>query len=160
MAAAGRMMTQYEAPRSDCDGNRWRFDHCRGAAIPRKALARLPAHLRTDVEKPEPKFREGDARTPQGAYIIDNRNPHSGFYRALHISYPNMMSVAAACAHGANAGSDVMIHGIKNGMGWLGVARKVTPRGGPDREMYRRHKSEMDEIWRVVSNGTSIVIKQ
>jgi len=43
---------------------------------------------------PEPKSQEGDARTPQGAYVIDNRNPRSGFHRALHISYPDATDLA------------------------------------------------------------------
>src|SRR6185295_5044714 len=36
-----------------------------------------------------PKVRQGDARTPEGTYQIDWRNPASKFHRALHISYPN-----------------------------------------------------------------------
>ena len=31
---------------------------------------------------PERKSQEGDARTPEGAYYIDSRNPQSGFHRA------------------------------------------------------------------------------
>ncbi len=37
-----------------------------------------------------PKLREGDARTPEGHYVIDGRLPESGFHRALHISYPKI----------------------------------------------------------------------
>src|SRR4051812_48717876 len=36
-----------------------------------------------------PKEREGDARTPEGRYIIDARNASSSYHKALHISYPN-----------------------------------------------------------------------
>src|SRR5258708_13952209 len=36
-----------------------------------------------------PKQRQGDARTPEGHYVIDNRNPASQYHKALHISYPN-----------------------------------------------------------------------
>jgi hypothetical protein len=31
--------------------------------------------------------QEGDRETPEGAYVIDSKNPHSRFHRALHISY-------------------------------------------------------------------------
>ncbi|PYV65378.1 MAG: hypothetical protein DMG95_01805 [Acidobacteria bacterium] len=36
-----------------------------------------------------PKARQGDHRTPEGTYVIDNRNANSKFHRSLHISYPN-----------------------------------------------------------------------
>src|SRR5215470_17469226 len=33
-----------------------------------------------------PKQREGDHKTPEGTYVLDRRNPHSKFYRSIHIS--------------------------------------------------------------------------
>ncbi len=35
------------------------------------------------------KLREGDMRTPEGAYYVCGKNPRSQFYRSLEISYPN-----------------------------------------------------------------------
>lgn len=35
------------------------------------------------------KEREGDERTPEGRYVLDSKNAQSGFYRSIHISYPN-----------------------------------------------------------------------
>jgi murein L,D-transpeptidase YafK len=105
----------------------------------------------------EPKSQEGDARTPQGAYVIDNHNPRSGFHRALHISYPNASDLAAARARGVNAGSDVEIHGLKNGLGWIGRLHRVLDWTAGCIAVTNR---EMDEIWRVVPNGTPIVIRQ
>jgi murein L,D-transpeptidase YafK len=100
---------------------------------------------------PAPKSREGDARTPQGAYHIDRHNPRSSFYRALHISYPN------ATARGVSAGSDVEIHGIRNGLGWLGsLHRAVDWTAG----CIAVTDSEMDEVWRAVPDGTTVVIRQ
>src|SRR5215831_14981427 len=69
---------------------------------------------------PEPKSREGDARTPEGAYHIDRRNPSSCCHLALHISYPGAADIGAAHARGVSAGSDIEIHGLRNGLGWLG----------------------------------------
>jgi murein L,D-transpeptidase YafK len=106
---------------------------------------------------PEPKSQEGDARTPQGAYFIDNRNPRSGFHRALHISYPNATDSAAARARGVNAGSEVEIHGIKNGLGWIGRLHRAVDWTEGCIAVTNR---EMDEIWRVVPDGTPVVIKQ
>jgi murein L,D-transpeptidase YafK len=104
----------------------------------------------------EPKSREGDARTPEGTYLIENRNPRSIAYRALRISYPNATDTAAARARGVNPGSDIEIHGIRNGLGWLGrLHRAVDWTSG----CIAVTNSEMDEIWRVVPDGTPILIK-
>ena len=106
---------------------------------------------------PQPKSREGDARTPEGTYLIDNRNPHSIAHRALHISYPNATDAAAARARGVNPGSDIEIHGVRNGLGWIGrLHRLVDWTAG----CIAVTNSEMDEIWRAVPDGTPIVIKQ
>jgi murein L,D-transpeptidase YafK len=105
---------------------------------------------------PERKSQEGDARTPEGAYYIDSRNPQSGFHRALHVSYPDANDVAAAQARGVSAGSDVLIHGIRNRLGWLGrLHRLVDWTAG----CIAVTDGEMDEIWRVVPDGTPILIK-
>jgi murein L,D-transpeptidase YafK len=105
---------------------------------------------------PQRKAQEGDARTPEGAYYIDSRNPQSGFYRALHVSYPNANDVAAANARGVSAGSDVEIHGIRNRLGWLGrLHRLVDWTAG----CIAVTDSEIDEVWRVVPDGTPILIK-
>ena len=36
-----------------------------------------------------PKEHEGDNKTPEGEYVIDQKNVKSRFHLALHISYPN-----------------------------------------------------------------------
>src|ERR1700739_2140251 len=33
-----------------------------------------------------PKTRQGDHKTPEGTYVVDRRNAHSAYYRALHLS--------------------------------------------------------------------------
>ncbi len=57
------------------------------------------------------KRRRGDQRTPEGFYTLDWRNPHSEFYRSLHISYPNARDRARARARGVDPGDNIMIHG-------------------------------------------------
>jgi murein L,D-transpeptidase YafK len=47
-----------------------------------------------------PKQHEGDHETPEGFYMIDSRNTHSRFHRALHISYPNADDRSRALAAG------------------------------------------------------------
>jgi murein L,D-transpeptidase YafK len=103
-----------------------------------------------------PKRQQGDGRTPEGEYVLDYRKPDSSFYRALHISYPARADLAAARAQGVDPGGLVMVHGMKNGLGWLGRLHlsfdwtdgcvAVTDR-------------EMDEIWRAVPDGTKIILK-
>jgi murein L,D-transpeptidase YafK len=53
-------------------------------------------------------------------YVIDSRNPASRYYPALHISYPNANDVARAKNLGVSPGGNIMIHGIRNGFGWVG----------------------------------------
>ncbi len=104
----------------------------------------------------EPKAREGDARTPEGTYFIDHRNPHSCCHLALHISYPNNADVAAARARGIKAGGDIEIHGLKRGLGWLGRFHWVVDW---THGCIAVTDTEMDEIWRAVPDGTPILIK-
>ena len=66
------------------------------------------------------KEREGDGRTPEGIYRIDRHHAQSRFHAALHVSYPNQEDVAHARALGVRPGGDIMIHGLPNGLGWLG----------------------------------------
>ena len=105
---------------------------------------------------PEPKSQEGDARTPEGTYFIDNRNSNSIAHLALHISYPNATDTAAARGRGVNAGSDIEIHGIRNGLGWIGRLHWLVDWTAG---CIAVTNSEMDEIWRIVPDGTPIVIK-
>lgn len=66
------------------------------------------------------KQEEGDKRTPEGCYTINDRNPNSSHYKNLGISYPNAADRAAARKKGKSPGGDVKIHGLKNGRGYIG----------------------------------------
>jgi murein L,D-transpeptidase YafK len=70
-----------------------------------------------------PTTRHGDHRTPEGAYILDSRNPNSHFYKAFHISYPNPKDLAAAKKSGGNPGGDIMLHGLPKEYAWVGKAQ-------------------------------------
>lgn len=60
------------------------------------------------------KHQEGDERTPEGAYILNWRNPNSDYYLSIHISYPNAEDRGRARAHGVDPGGNIMIHGQPN----------------------------------------------
>lgn len=99
---------------------------------------------------------EGDMKTPEGIYTINDRNPNSGYHKNLGISYPNEADIAHAKAHGKSAGGAIKIHGIKNGLGdiigekhllkdWTHGCIAVTDR-------------EMDELFGAVVDGAVIEI--
>jgi murein L,D-transpeptidase YafK len=60
------------------------------------------------------KEREWDFRTPEGSYIIDFRQQHSQYFKALHISYPSSADLKRSSAMHTPAGGDIFIHGEPN----------------------------------------------
>ena len=98
---------------------------------------------------------EGDARTPEGEYLLDSKLEDSHFYRAIRINYPNAQDIAYARAMGKAAGGKIMIHGLPNKMSaervghtsidWTLGCIAVT-------------NNQMDEIWQMVGAGTPIKI--
>jgi murein L,D-transpeptidase YafK len=103
-----------------------------------------------------PKTQDGDDRTPEGEYRIDGRNPESSFHLSLHISYPDEDARQQAARRGVDAGGEIMIHGLRNGLGWLGGAHRVADW---TRGCIAVTNPEIEEIWRVVPDGTPIEIR-
>ena len=89
------------------------------------------------------KEKMGDNRTPVGVYRIVSISIQSGFHVFLHLSYPNQADIENGRSKGlindttfkvmqadiengrlpsqkTVLGGNVGIHGIKNGLGWLG----------------------------------------
>ncbi|QBQ62934.1 hypothetical protein EXH44_01175 [Actinobacillus indolicus] len=63
---------------------------------------------------------EGDGKTPEGVYKINERNPNSAYHKNLGISYPNEEDKAYAALHNKSAGGLIKIHGLRNGSGSIG----------------------------------------
>ena len=103
-----------------------------------------------------PKVRQGDGRTPEGTYFLDFRNDHSKYHRSIHISYPNELDIANARRHGVSPGSDIMIHGLPRG--FEDLADVHTTRNWT-KGCIAVSNAEIDEIWRLVPNGTPIEIR-
>lgn len=103
-----------------------------------------------------PKREEGDMKTPEGVYKIDGRNPQSTFHLALHVSYPSAEDSAQAAERGVGAGFDIMVHGIQNGLGWIGAFHR-----GNDwtAGCIALTDEEIEELWRVTPDGTTIEIR-
>jgi murein L,D-transpeptidase YafK len=60
------------------------------------------------------KEHEWDFRTPEGSYIIDFRQEHSHYFKALHISYPSAADLKRSAALHQRVGGDIFIHGEPN----------------------------------------------
>lgn len=103
-----------------------------------------------------PKQREGDHETPEGLYIIDSKNAHSRFHRALHISYPNIDDRKRAQLAGVKPGGEIMIHGIQNGLGWIGSLHQVIDWTDG---CIAVTDPQIDEVWNLVPVGTPVEIR-
>jgi len=102
-----------------------------------------------------PKVMQGDNKTPEGVYTIDSRNSNSEYHLSLHISYPNEIDKKRAKELGVSPGGNIMIHGIKNGLAWVGASHaKFDWTEG----CIAVTDEEMQEIYRLVPDGTIVVI--
>ena len=104
---------------------------------------------------PGRKTCEGDNRTPEGHYLIDRRNKTSRYHIALHVSYPNNDDTRRAREAGCSAGGDIMIHGIRDGFGWIGPFHRVV---NWTRGCVAVTNAEIEEIAGAVPDGTPVVI--
>lgn len=102
-----------------------------------------------------PKRQQGDQRTPEGEYKIDFRNSKSAYHRSLHINYPNATDRAASAKLGVPTGGDIFIHGLPNNYP-LEQAPKIDWTLG----CIAVNKDEIEEIWRLVPDGTPVTIVQ
>ena len=101
------------------------------------------------------KLTEGDNRTPEGVYTLDWRNASSQFYRSIHISYPGEDDQASALRKGLSPGGLIMIHGLPNGRG---AGEMSHPSSDWTNGCIAVTNEEMDEIWSLVEDGTTIMI--
>lgn len=58
------------------------------------------------------KQKRGDLKTPEGTYIIDQKNSKSQYYLGLHISYPNSLDKKLAEKKSLNPGDGIYLHGF------------------------------------------------
>lgn len=104
----------------------------------------------------EAKQEAGDNKVPEGTYHIAGRNVASAYHRSLKIGYPTPRQLEDARARGIDPGGAIMIHGIRNGLGWIGpLHRQIDWTRG----CVAVTNSEIEEIWQLVPNGTIIDIR-
>lgn len=106
------------------------------------------------------KVQEGDGKTPEGRYVIDWRNPNSQFYKSLHISYPNTTDQQKAKYLGVSPGGDIMIHGSANHQQLKAQPQLMDylPQRDWTWGCVAVRNTDMDELWQLVDNGTTIMI--
>jgi murein L,D-transpeptidase YafK len=102
------------------------------------------------------KEYEGDKKTPEGLYFINDKNPNSGYYKNLGISYPNQQDIEHAKSIGKSPGGLIKIHGMKNSIGWIGRVHLLF-----DWTMgcIALTDKEIDELYENIKIGTPIEIK-
>jgi murein L,D-transpeptidase YafK len=103
-----------------------------------------------------PKTEAGDNKVPEGTYRITGRNSQSEFHRSLRVGYPTPEQKRVDARAGVAPGGDIMVHGIRNGLGWLGPLHRAVDW---TRGCVALTDGEMDEVWRAVPDGTPIEIK-
>lgn len=101
-------------------------------------------------QEPGMKTQEGDNKTPEGVYMIDYHKSDSAFHKALHLDYPNEDDKKAG-----RTGSNIMIHGIRNGLGFLGRAQSWVDWSAGCISLNNR---DMDEVFAAVQDGTRVRI--
>lgn len=103
-----------------------------------------------------PKEREGDKKTPEGSFRITEHKQDSSFHLALRVSYPEPADIARARQLGVSAGSDIMVHGLPNGLGIFGRTHRLRDWTAG---CVALTNPEIEEIFRVVTRDARIEIR-
>lgn len=98
---------------------------------------------------------EGDKKTPEGIYFINDKNPNSGYYKNLGISYPNEQDIEFSKKLGKPTGGDVKIHGLRNGIGFIGKFQRWYDWTAG---CIALTDQEVEELYNTVDIGTKIEI--
>jgi murein L,D-transpeptidase YafK len=101
------------------------------------------------------KHHQGDNKTPEGVYYINGKNPKSIAYKNLGISYPNKVDVERATNLGKPTGGDIKIHGMMNGLGFIGRLHICSDWTNGCIAVTDR---EIDELFKYVKTGAKIEI--
>lgn len=99
---------------------------------------------------------EGDNKTPEGIYRINDRNPNSGYHKNLGVSYPDETDKANAQKQGRLPGGQIKIHGLRNGnAGYMGKFHRLKDWTAG---CIAVTDDEVDELYNVVKENAVIEI--
>lgn len=99
---------------------------------------------------------EGDNKTPEGIYYINDRNPNSDYHKNLGVSYPNEKDILFAQKQNKAAGGDIKVHGLPNGIGFIGKFHRFTDWTAG---CIAITNSEIDELYQAVIPNAIIEIR-
>ena len=119
-----------------------------------RKVAEMDIALGRDPE--DNKRSEGDNRTPEGVYPIVEHKYDSAYRRALRLGYPTNAQLAQARGEGRNPGGDIMIHGIRNGLGWIGRLHLASDW---TRGCVAVTNGEIDWLYQSAADGTPVEIR-
>jgi len=102
------------------------------------------------------KKYEGDNKTPEGLYFIDDKNENSDYHKNLSISYPNEQDIVEAKKIGKSPGGQIKIHGIRNGLGLIGKLHLIFDWTAGCIAVTNK---EIDELFEIIPIGIPIEIK-
>ena len=101
------------------------------------------------------KEREGDQRTPEGEYVVDEKKDVTCCFLALHLSYPNASDIEHARMLGVDPGGAIEIHGLPKKRAWLGRFHRIVDWTSG---CIALTNSEMLELWPFVAVNTPVEI--
>lgn len=101
------------------------------------------------------KVQEGDGKTPEGHYLINEKHPSKKFQKFLNISYPNEQDKMNAKALDVKPGGHVGIHGDKGG--FKGFVDRMNPAWTSGCISINNYSIE--EMYGLVDPGTEIFIQ-
>lgn len=101
------------------------------------------------------KVYEGDERTPEGQYYINEKHVSNNFQKFMNISYPNAKDVAMARKMGLKPGGNVGFHGDRGGVsGFFQRFDKNWTDG-----CIAMRNADLDDMYDKIAVGTPILIK-
>jgi len=103
------------------------------------------------------KEEEGDSKTPEGRYYVENRNPNSHYYLSLKVSYPNASDKERARRRKVSPGGNIFIHGQPNGKAWMWW--KYSPKYDWTDGCIGMTDRDVKEVWDLVADKTPIIIR-
>lgn len=102
------------------------------------------------------KTRLGDNKTPEGNYTLTSRKYSDKYHLTIFISYPNESDIENAKRLGVSPGNSIAIHGLPKDLSHL---QKLHRRMDWTSGCIAVTNEEIEEIWRLVDDGTPIEIK-
>jgi len=105
-----------------------------------------------------PKQFKDDNKTPEGVYKIDNKSAISKYHKNLGISYPNDRDKSFARKNKKDPGGEIKIHGLPNKMVMPNKLQKFHKFNDWTLGCIAVTNDEIDELYKFVKIGTTIII--